>query len=135
MATSNHQDDDTLAENTYLQPDCEDQFINNRVNKDHVRCVYGRRLLDLCRLTGLVIANGRLGHDDQVGEYTYSSHQGQSTVDYLLFKPADMQYVRNFEILPFNEYSDQAGLHIELTTKLHSCVSSEPSTPLRLAFH
>ena len=51
-------------------------------------------------------------------------------MDYLLLKPADMQYVRNFEILPFNEYSDHAGLHIELKTKLHSRVSSEPSTPL-----
>ena len=42
-----------------------------------------------------------------------------------------MQYVRNFVILPFNEYSDHAGLHIELTTKQHSRVSSEPSTPLK----
>ena len=64
-------------------------FMNNheipvRVNQDRILDYNGRHFLDLCQSTGLLIANGRLLNDHDKGSYTFCSHQGQSTVDYLL---------------------------------------------------
>ena len=109
---------DILIHDRYLQPDQpEQQNASRRVNNDHVLDVYGRRLLELCKSTGLVLANGRLGEDNGIGEFTFASHQGQSVVDYFLFNPDDRQFINNFVILPFEEYSDHAALNIKLQTK------------------
>ena len=58
--------------------------IPMRVNKDHILDSCGRKLLELCKSEGFVIANGRLGDDYGVGEETYYAIQGKSTADYLL---------------------------------------------------
>ena len=55
-----------------------------RVNKDSIFDSHGRKLLELCKNTSFIIANGCLGEDYNVGEITYCSLQGMSTVDYLL---------------------------------------------------
>ena len=47
-----------------------------RVNKDHILDSHGRKLLDLCKSSGFVIANGRMGDDYVVGEVTYYATQG-----------------------------------------------------------
>jgi hypothetical protein len=68
---------DTLDYDHYIDPIEQDCFYSRdvpaRVNKDHVLDSSGRRLLELCRATGLTIANGRLGNDAGVGEFTYCS--------------------------------------------------------------
>lgn len=69
---------------------------------------HGRRLLLLCQTSGLLIANGHLHDDCSIGEHTFSSLNGMSTVDYLLSNPLDMQCLSNFKILEFNEFSDHA---------------------------
>ena len=58
--------------------------IPTRVNKDRVIDYNGRCLLELCQATGLLLANGRVLNDPENGKFTFCSHQGQSTVDYLL---------------------------------------------------
>ena len=40
-----------------------DLQLNPRVNSDHVVDSSGRRLLLLCQMSNLIIANGRLHHD------------------------------------------------------------------------
>ena len=66
--------------------------IPMRVNKDHFVDSHGRKLLDLCKSSGFIIANGRLGDDCGIGEVTYYSVQGVSTVDYLLLHNSDNKF-------------------------------------------
>ena len=58
--------------------------IPTRVNKYHTLDFNGRQILDFCQSTGLLIANGRLLNDRNVGKFTFCGHRGQSTVDCLL---------------------------------------------------
>ena len=55
--------------------------IPPRTNKDKILDQHGRRLLDLCKCSNFVSANGRLGDDFSVGVYTFCYSQGMSTVD------------------------------------------------------
>ena len=94
-----------------------DSFFSNtssnippRSNKDRVLDYYGRYLLELCQSTGLLIANGRIFGDQNSGKYTFCSHQGQSTVDYLLMNYCDFESLSHFDILDLNEFSDHAPL-------------------------
>ena len=108
---------DCLDFDRYL--DDEDIFLNDillqpRVNSDHVIDAHGRRLLLLCQTSDLLIANGRLHDDCSIGEHTFSSLNGMSTVDYLLSNPLDMQCLSNFKILEFNEFSDHAPVYFSL---------------------
>ena len=82
-----------------------------RKNKDKILDQHGRRLLDLCKSTNFVIADGRIGDDSFVGEYTFCSKNGMSTVDYVLIESTDLHSLSNFQILPLNEFSDHAALY------------------------
>ena len=75
-----------------------------RVNKDHILDSYGRKLLDLCKSSGFVIANGRLGDDYGVGEITFYATQGTSTVDYLLLHNTDLESV--FKVVICGKYKN-----------------------------
>ena len=55
--------------------------IPPRSNKDNTLDLHGRKLLDLCKSTCFIVANGRLGDDSNFVELTYCSAQGISTVD------------------------------------------------------
>ena len=85
-----------------------DTVLTHNPHHEEIRCFL---------FTGLVLANGRLGEDSGIGEFTFASHQGQSVVDFFLFNPDDRQFINNFVILPFEEYSDHAALNIKLQTK------------------
>lgn len=91
--------------------------IPQRANSDRILDYYGRYLLELCQCTGLLIANGRLHNDRNNGKFTFCSHQGQSTVDYLLFNFCDFDTLSHFEILQFNEFSDHAPLSFNFYLK------------------
>ena len=80
--------DDNLVFDKYLQEDNNDQgHFTKKINKDLVLDVYGRRLFDLCKATGLLIANGRIGQDKDKGDFTFCSKRGQSVIYYLLISP------------------------------------------------
>ena len=85
-----------------------------RANKDRVLDYYGRYLLELCQCTALLTANGRLYNDKNTGNFTFCSHQGQSTVDYLLLNFCDFDTLSHFEISEFNEFSDHAPLSFNI---------------------
>ena len=89
-------------------------FLTTRVNQDDVIDSYGRRLLSFCKITDLIIANGRLGEDSNLGQYTFVSHNGCSVVDYLLCSFADSQRIKNFRILGCNEFSDHSPVYFTL---------------------
>ena len=123
---------DWLEFDRYL--DDEDTFLNDpvlqvRVNSDHVLDAHGRRLLLLCQSAGLLIANGRVHEDNHLGEHTFISSNGTSVVDYLLTSPIDMEYLSNFKILDFNEFSDHAPLFFSMATKtFQNTQSAKPAT-------
>lgn len=73
----------------------------------------GKRLIELCQSTSLVIGNGRLYGDLGIGEYTYHSMNGSSMVDYFILNPHDLKNVTDFNILEPNEFSDHSGIEIK----------------------
>ena len=77
-----------------------------RASKDLVSNTRGSRLLDLCKITNMHIANGRLYHDFGVGGYTYYCRNCSSTIDYLILKERNFSCIRNFRICDFNNFSD-----------------------------
>ena len=99
-----------------------------RVNKDYIVDSHGRKLLDLCKSSGFITANGRLGDDYGIGEVTYHSTHGVSTVDYLLLHNTDIGSLFNFEVLMPNEYSDHSPLSLSFLKQNHSNVSSDSTS-------
>lgn len=122
---------DTLIFDKYL--DYDDSYLSSfvdiipRANSDHVVDSHGRRLVDLCKTTSLLIGNGRL-HTDQIGEFTFHSHNGSSTVDYILLGKDDFKCISNFEIVEQNEFSDHSGLNfcVKLKSEKITCNSENP---------
>ena len=103
-----------------------DLQLRPRVNSDHVVDSSGRRLLLLCQMSNLIIANGRLHHDADTGYFTYCSHAGLSVVDYLLLHPFDIQIITDFKVLEFTEFSDHAPLFFTFQLKHTSCNITNP---------
>jgi hypothetical protein len=103
-----------LRPDRYVDTTCVSEFVNivTRVSEDHVIDTPGRRLLDLCKSAGLVLANGRLGSDRNVGHVTFVGACGKSVVDYCLLRPDDCKYVSEFNVLPLNELSDHSPISL-----------------------
>lgn len=78
---------------------------------------YGKRLIELCQSASIVIGNGRLHSDLDIGDYTFHSRNGSSVVDYLLLNADDMQYISDFKILDPNEFSDHSGIAFNMIGK------------------
>lgn len=111
---------DYLIFDKYLDHNLE--FMNSadiplRTSKDRISDYNGLKLLNLCQCTGLVIANGRLHGDQNIGKFTFCSHMGQSIVDYLLLNFSDFEIISYFDILEFNEFSDHAPITFQFNLK------------------
>ena len=46
-------------------------YISPRVNKDRVLDAHGKRLINLCKSTNLLIGNGRLHDDKNIEDFTF----------------------------------------------------------------
>jgi len=75
-----------------------------RSNQDQSKCnSYGRKLLELCKTTGLCIFNGRLT-GDECGSYTTSKN---TTIDYVIGTPTILPFVQGMIVEEFDEiFSD-----------------------------
>jgi hypothetical protein len=115
--------EDFITYDKYLDQNIDFLNINTnipiRVNKDKVIDHNGKRLIDLCKSTGVLIANGRVFNEP--GDYTFCSIQGLSSVDYLLLNYADFENITYFEKAEFNEFSDHAPILFTL-----SRIASDP---------
>ena len=98
-----------------------------RKSQDQITDYNGLKLLDVCLSTGLLIANGRLHDDRNVGKYTFCSQNGQSVVDYVLLNLLDFDCISYFDVLNFNEYSDHAPITVHLNLKPKNTKSETPS--------
>ena len=97
-------------------------YVINRNNEDRTVNMSGRRILDICKMSNLRIANGRIGKDASKGSVTCVKSRGSSTVDYVLCTPVLLNILNDFEVYPVNEYSDHNPIVFDL--KVHCCQSA-----------
>lgn len=92
--------DGDLDKLMYDMTDSDTNFdLGKKYSQDMTVNTYGRSLIDLCKATGLRIMNGRLYNDKNVGECTYESCLGKSTIDLLICKPSSIPSITDFSIL------------------------------------
>ena len=92
----------------------------------------GRRLLDLCKSSGLLIGNGRLDADEYIGDFTCVTNQGRSVVDYFLLSFSDFKFISHFMVCDPDEYSDHCALLIHLNLlniDNYFCSSTDTNEP------
>ena len=70
----------------------------------------GYLLIDLCKQTGLRIANGRVGRDAGVGECTFVGSRGSSMVDYVIVSQNLLPKFMSFSVDEPNIISDHCVL-------------------------
>ena len=123
--------DKHITENTNVPEEVNETFYNEvdmenlgilpqRANKDTKCDNNGCKLLDLCKSTGLVIVNGRIGCDKKIGSTTC---KGASTVDYVLASPTIFPYISDMLVDIFDPLLSDVHNPICLTIK------KEPNIP------
>jgi exonuclease III len=70
----------------------------NRISKDKVTNLKGRKLLDLMENFGLIILNGRF-NSDRLGEFTFINTNGESVIDLAVATLNCLKYIRDFQVL------------------------------------
>ena len=104
-----------LYENGLLGRYSQDGTVNSR----------GIQLMDLCKLSGLLMVNGRCGKDKGVGKFTRRGTTGKSVVDYVFVTPDILtKYLSNFDIHPGFPESD----HLPVTLSIKSDISMVKGT-------
>ena len=99
---------------------------------------HANELINFCKSTGYRIANGRIGSDKEIGNFTCYKPNGNSTVDYLLIKDKDFDKLSNFEIGELNEYSDHCFLSLKIKRNVgetQSLITDENLENLRLNYN
>ena len=69
-----------------------------RINKDKIANNHGKKIIELCKLSDLKIANGRIGTDKSIGSYTCHTPRGSSTLDYAILSMGLFPYIVDFYI-------------------------------------
>ena len=105
--------------NHYLNPD--EQTHTDIHEKHRIRiCLdkrpinsHGRELLNLCKATGLLIVNGRLGNDG----YTWVNNGNAGVNDYMIASTSLFQNIEHFSVNTMLPESDHAPLEIAIKCK------------------
>ena len=85
----------------------------------------GKRPINLCKSTNLHIGNGHLKVDKDVGDFTFFNQNGASVVDYFLLHQDDFKYIKQYAVMPPNEFSDHCALHICIERMRSDVISRE----------
>ena len=86
-----------------------------RVNEDRIVNSHGRSIIELCKMCNIRIINGRINPDgSRGGKLTCITHNGCSTVDYLLCSAEYMDTVKRFEVLETEIFSDHRPVCFEI---------------------
>ena len=93
-----------------------------RNNVDKSTNQYGTKLLNLVKMSDLLILNGR-SPGDSAGELTLCNHRGTSTIDYVIVSKNVINYNMHFDIGSFNEHTDHAPVHFKLHDLNYCCCS------------
>ena len=92
----------------------EDSLIKTRANKDKVMNNAGKNLIELCKTCDLRIANGCVGNEAGIGDYTFMNYCGHSAIDYVLCSSSLLCHMCYFRLLYFNEFSDHRAIVFEV---------------------
>lgn len=76
----------------------EREYNDERTSKDKIVNARGRKILDFCSTSGMYIANGRLGEDKNLGEFTCVTSRGSSVVDYLMMNEMTYSRITDFRV-------------------------------------
>ena len=91
----------------------------NRTNQDIVINSHGKSLLELCISSRLRILNGRyIG--DSLGNHTFMSVNGYSTVDYALVSASLLSSVKYFKTESFTYLSDHVQIQMTLECSIRN---------------
>ena len=82
--------------------DEDDILFQNRDNADKKVNNNGRRLVDLCKIRDMLIVIGRVGSDNNIGNYTCTTYNGKSTIDYATADAKTITKIYSFDILGFD---------------------------------
>ena len=74
------------------------EYLLERINKDKIVNNHGKILIELCKLSDLKIANGRIGTDKSIGSYTCHAPRGSSIIDYAILTMGLFPYIVDFYI-------------------------------------
>ena len=74
-----------------------DDFDLPRKSRDKEVTVFGRRLIEFCKIYSIYIANGRIGNDKNIGNFTCIGLQGCSVIDYLMMSADLFNKTVNFD--------------------------------------
>lgn len=69
-----------------------------RTSEDHIINIRGKELLAFCSAANFTIANGRIGKDKEIGNFTCLTSNGASVVDYLLIEADAVNSIHDFEV-------------------------------------
>ena len=95
-----------------------------RVTSDRGTNKYGDLLIDLCKSVNMRIVNGRFGTDKKLGKITCFTHNGESTVDYLITERENFSLLSEIRIYDFNMFSNHASLLFNF--KINSICNTQP---------
>ena len=101
--------DHFLHNNESYTPD-----LGKRVTRDKQVNEYGRCLINICKVAGLCILNGRVGNIQNTGDYTCLKENGSSTVDYVICKTNTINLIEELQILPKQAVSDHKPIQFNL---------------------
>ena len=100
---------------------------------------YSKLLLELCKNTGLIIANGRIYQDKHRGSFTYYNRNGKSVINYMLFDPNCYNMITDFAIAPKLVESYHCplefGLEIEPLCNTHDSVKDYDHVTVYKAYY
>ena len=125
----NDNDDDIDAEKIVTPDDLTKNGLNvKRANKDIHTNEYGIRLIRLCKMSDLVILNGRAGEDKSEGRFTYSDRKGSSTIDYMLCCKNLLKSIKSFYVGNSNVFSDHMTVSLIIKCNTYNIDSSNMNT-------
>ena len=98
-------------------------FTKNRHNKDNTENDNGKSLINLCRVLSLRIINGRIGKDKELGEFTFKSPNGNSTIDYCIATQNSLPHIEDFEVDTLDQNLSDFHSPVILTLKTNHTVN------------
>ena len=92
----------------------ENSITVSRKNEDTKVNDFGHKLVNLCKVSGLLICNGRLP-GDEIGNFTYFDKKGKSTVDFALVSKGLLCFCKDFCVHKPSAFSDHCVINLNLS--------------------
>jgi len=101
----------------FISNDCSNMSLLTppRNNFDSILNSHGKHLLDICKTFDLKLLNGRTD-GDSLGRFTYSSQNGESTVDYIIADQFLFNCTKYFTVDKQSFLSDHSPISVWLQT-------------------